>query len=62
MSVKHPLDKNNVCIDVAIDKWGEDLKARLPLFREKLMRNPDLHQSKLDTVAAIESTYLYEGA
>ena len=32
-----PIDRNNLTIDLSIDKWGIDLKARLPSMREKLM-------------------------
>ena len=62
ISLSHPLNKNNLAIDVSIQKWGPELKARLPLFREKLMRDPELHASKLATVAAVERNFLFEGA
>jgi hypothetical protein len=57
-----PLDYKNLFIHQVISKWGSNLQAKLPAFKQKL-RDAATHESlkKLEQAERLEKTFLFEG-
>ncbi len=57
-----PKDPNNLSVDIAIFKWGPELKERLPSIRGRLLQDNGIpHPEILKTVDAIDRNFLFPG-